>query len=34
MFYLANNNSPWDRGQIGIKLEIKHVIYQILANFM
>ena len=26
--------SPWDWDQIGIKLEIEHVIYQMLENFM
>ena len=29
----ASANSPWDLGQIGIKLEAKHVIYQKLAHF-
>ena len=26
--------SPWDRGQISIKLGTKHVMYQKLENFM
>ena len=30
----AKRYSPWDWGQIGIKLRRKHVIYQKLANFM
>lgn len=28
------NFSQWDWGQIGIKLETKHVIYQKLENFI
>ena len=27
-------DSPWDRGQIDIKLGSEHVIYQNLADFM
>ena len=27
------SNSSWDRGQIGIKIGTKHVIYQKLASF-
>ena len=27
-------DSPWERGQIGIKLGTKHIIYQKLANFL
>ena len=28
------SSSPWDRGQIGIKLGTKHVIYQKLATLL
>ena len=36
-FGLINVNdkySPWDRDQIGIKLETEYIIYEKLANFM
>ena len=31
---LLKYNSPWDQGQISIKLGTEHVIYQKLANLM
>ena len=31
---MDGNDSPWYRGQIGIELGMKHVIYQKLENVM
>ena len=30
----SSSSSKWDWNQIGVKLGTKHVIYQMLANFM